>query len=206
MSLRQLRFTRASVFYILIHRTCWKSSLLTFRDVEVIWGWVDLYNFTISVVKHPRYWKRGWVYHKERPWEQSYISRWTVHHQYIHRNINVICSCFNPSREFPFSSNFTEAYIFFALLSIHLRHISRLSWIYYYVVFELLQSFLFFFQGFGSRSNSLERNSCSGTLGPAQPFVADPSMPPLPIPNTAIQLEEARRRLEDDVRPRMKQR
>lgn len=54
-----------------------------------------------------------------------------------------------------------------------------------------------------SRSSSLERNSGSGggtILGPAQPFVADPNMPPLPLPNTAMQLEEARRRLEDDVR------
>lgn len=56
-------------------------------------------------------------------------------------------------------------------------------------------------KGYGSRSSSLERNSAvGGTLGPAQPFVADPNMPPLPLPNTAIQLEEARRRLEDDIR------
>ncbi|KAJ8949071.1 hypothetical protein NQ318_016973 [Aromia moschata] len=61
-------------------------------------------------------------------------------------------------------------------------------------------------KGFGSRSSSLERNSCSGNLGPAQPFVADPSMPPLPSPNIAVQLEEARRRLEDDVRTRSRQR
>lgn len=61
-------------------------------------------------------------------------------------------------------------------------------------------------KGFGSRSNSLERNSGAGNLVPAQPFVADPSMPPLPSPNIAIQLEEARRRLEDDVRTRAKQR
>nr|XP_023025765.1 axin isoform X1 [Leptinotarsa decemlineata] len=62
-------------------------------------------------------------------------------------------------------------------------------------------------KGFGSRSSSLERGSSSGALGPAQPFIADPSMPPLPSPNTAIQLEEARRRLmEDDVRTRPKQR
>ncbi|KAJ8933838.1 hypothetical protein NQ314_013760 [Rhamnusium bicolor] len=61
-------------------------------------------------------------------------------------------------------------------------------------------------KGFGSRSSSLERNSCSGNLGPAQPFVADPSMPPLPSPNIAIQLEEARRRLEDDVKTRSRQR
>ncbi|XP_031353608.1 axin isoform X2 [Photinus pyralis] len=52
----------------------------------------------------------------------------------------------------------------------------------------------------GSRSSSMERNSVANSLVPAQPFVADPSMPPLPLPNTAIQLEEARRRLEDDVR------
>ncbi|XP_025829569.1 axin-1 isoform X2 [Agrilus planipennis] len=58
----------------------------------------------------------------------------------------------------------------------------------------------------GSRSSSLERGSVSGSLGPAQPFVADPSMPPLPLPNTSIQLEEARRRLEDDVRTRSRQR
>lgn len=62
-------------------------------------------------------------------------------------------------------------------------------------------------KGFGSRSSSVERNSVTGVnLVPAQPFVADPSMPPLPLPNTVTQLEEARRRLEDDVRPRSKQR
>ncbi|XP_018561819.1 axin-1 [Anoplophora glabripennis] len=61
-------------------------------------------------------------------------------------------------------------------------------------------------KGFGSRSGSLERNSGAGNLVPAQPFVADPSMPPLPSPNISIQLEEARRRLEDDVRTRGKQR
>lgn len=54
---------------------------------------------------------------------------------------------------------------------------------------------------YGSRSNSLERSE------PAQPFIADPSMPPLPHPNTDIQLEEIRRRLtEDDGRMRSKQR
>ncbi|XP_069697428.1 axin isoform X2 [Periplaneta americana] len=51
-----------------------------------------------------------------------------------------------------------------------------------------------------SRSGSLERSSNGvagpgGAWGPAQPFVADPSMPPLPLPHTATQLEEARRRL-----------
>ncbi|KAJ9597773.1 hypothetical protein L9F63_011381 [Diploptera punctata] len=51
-----------------------------------------------------------------------------------------------------------------------------------------------------SRSGSLERGSSggacpSGAWGPAQPFVADPSMPPLPLPHTPTQLEEARRRL-----------
>lgn len=51
-----------------------------------------------------------------------------------------------------------------------------------------------------SRSGSLERGNSGGAgpggaLGPAQPFVADPSMPPLPLPHTATQLEEARRRL-----------
>lgn len=53
-----------------------------------------------------------------------------------------------------------------------------------------------------SRSSSLERSgtTCSGgerrVREPAQPFVADPNMPPLPPPHTATQLEEARRRLE----------
>ncbi|XP_071444021.1 axin [Hetaerina americana] len=73
-----------------------------------------------------------------------------------------------------------------------------------------------------SRSGSLERASGSGAVAqntglcssgvsgggwggghsPAQPFVADPCMPPLPLPHTPTQLEEARRRLEDDFRPR----
>ncbi|XP_059476369.1 axin-1 isoform X2 [Neocloeon triangulifer] len=61
--------------------------------------------------------------------------------------------------------------------------------------------------GNGSRSGSQERGLVSSVLpplnvgawsnAPNQPFVADPSMPPLPSPNTATQLEEARRRLED---------
>lgn len=37
---------------------------------------------------------------------------------------------------------------------------------------------------------------------PAQPFVADPNMPPLPPPHTATQLEEARRRLDEEMRLR----
>ncbi|KAF4522833.1 hypothetical protein B566_EDAN008095 [Ephemera danica] len=37
----------------------------------------------------------------------------------------------------------------------------------------------------------------SWSHSPAQPFMADPSMPLLPLPHTATQLEEARRRLED---------
>lgn len=57
-----------------------------------------------------------------------------------------------------------------------------------------------------SRSDSLERGVAMGPMGPmgaagvgpAQPFVADPSMPPLPQPHTATQLEEARRRLMDE--------
>lgn len=59
----------------------------------------------------------------------------------------------------------------------------------------------------GSRSGSQEKVPVCSTLpplntgawsnAPSQPFVADPSMPPLPSPNTATQLEEARRRLED---------
>lgn len=47
-------------------------------------------------------------------------------------------------------------------------------------------------KGYGSRSSSLERN-CS--TKPAQPFVADPNMPPLPSPHTDTQLEEVNRRL-----------
>ncbi|XP_050302242.1 axin-1 isoform X2 [Anthonomus grandis grandis] len=62
-------------------------------------------------------------------------------------------------------------------------------------------------KGFGSRSSSVERNSATGgNLVPAQPFVADPSKPPMQMPNTLTQLEEARRRLEDNVRTRSKQR
>ncbi|KAL3273078.1 hypothetical protein HHI36_014533 [Cryptolaemus montrouzieri] len=54
-------------------------------------------------------------------------------------------------------------------------------------------------KGFGtSRSNSLERGNTAESLGPAQPFIADPNMPPPPLPSTIIQLEEARRRLMDD--------
>lgn len=64
-------------------------------------------------------------------------------------------------------------------------------------------------KNYGSRSNSLERSGASSTLCPAQPFVADPSMPPLPQPNTTIQLEEAIRRLnegkDEDLRTRSKQ-
>lgn len=56
-----------------------------------------------------------------------------------------------------------------------------------------------------SRSGSLERTGpappTSSGPSPAQPFVADPSMPPLPSPHTPTQLEEARRRLlEDELR------
>ena len=39
--------------------------------------------------------------------------------------------------------------------------------------------------------------SGTGVL-PSQPFVQDPSMPPLPLPNTTVQLEEVHRRLEAD--------
>lgn len=65
-----------------------------------------------------------------------------------------------------------------------------------------LNNYLYFsILGYGSRSNSLERNNAR----PAQPFVADPNMPPPPHPNTAVQLEEARRRLmEDDQRSRQR--
>ncbi|BET01889.1 Axis inhibition protein [Nesidiocoris tenuis] len=44
------------------------------------------------------------------------------------------------------------------------------------------------------------RGRRSPPTGPAQPFVADPSMPPLGPPHTPTQLDEARRRLEDQVR------
>ncbi|XP_018357930.1 PREDICTED: axin-1 isoform X3 [Trachymyrmex cornetzi] len=51
---------------------------------------------------------------------------------------------------------------------------------------------------YGSRSESLERpNREQWSMGvPAQPFIADPGMPPLPLPHTEIQLEEIRRRLQ----------
>lgn len=52
----------------------------------------------------------------------------------------------------------------------------------------------------GSRSSSVERNSVTGAT---QPFVGETCKVPLSVPNT---LEEARRRLEDDVRARTKQR
>ncbi|XP_054283765.1 axin-like isoform X2 [Macrosteles quadrilineatus] len=45
---------------------------------------------------------------------------------------------------------------------------------------------------------SLHRRRSASPPAPAQPFVADPSMPPLPSPHTATQLEEARRRLMED--------
>ncbi|XP_046660071.1 axin isoform X2 [Homalodisca vitripennis] len=45
------------------------------------------------------------------------------------------------------------------------------------------------------------RRRSASPPAPAQPFVADPSMPPLPSPHTPTQLEEARRRLlEDELR------
>jgi axin 1 len=55
---------------------------------------------------------------------------------------------------------------------------------------------------YGSRSGSLDRTNRDGWGIPAQPFVADPGMPPLPQPNTATQLEEARRRLLEEDRAR----
>lgn len=58
-----------------------------------------------------------------------------------------------------------------------------------------------------SRSGSLERGghaSWSGSLPqPSQPIMGDPSMPMLPPPNTTTQLEEARRRLEDDTKTKL---
>ncbi|XP_066582059.1 axin-1-like isoform X2 [Prorops nasuta] len=53
---------------------------------------------------------------------------------------------------------------------------------------------------YSSRSGSLERTSRETWGVPAQPFVADPGMPPLPQPHTATQLEEARRRLMEEER------
>lgn len=44
------------------------------------------------------------------------------------------------------------------------------------------------------------RRRSASPPAPAQPFVADPSMPPLPSPHTATQLEEARRRLIEDTK------
>ncbi|XP_011696978.1 PREDICTED: axin-2 isoform X2 [Wasmannia auropunctata] len=63
---------------------------------------------------------------------------------------------------------------------------------------------------YGSRSESLERsNRETWSMGvPAQPFVADPGMPPLTPPHTVIQLEETCRRLleENKMRASCKQR
>ncbi|KAL0131782.1 hypothetical protein PUN28_002969 [Cardiocondyla obscurior] len=62
---------------------------------------------------------------------------------------------------------------------------------------------------YGSRSGSLERpNRETWGMGvPAQPFVADPGMPPLTPPHTVIQLEETCRRLEEEkIRASCKQR
>ena len=36
---------------------------------------------------------------------------------------------------------------------------------------------------------------------PGQPIVQDPSMPPMPLPNTTVQLEEVNRRLYDTANP-----
>ncbi|XP_036151413.1 axin isoform X2 [Monomorium pharaonis] len=57
---------------------------------------------------------------------------------------------------------------------------------------------------YGSRSGSLERpNRETWSMGvPAQPFVADPGMPPLPPPHTVIQLEETCRRLMEENKTR----
>ncbi|XP_019762013.2 axin isoform X1 [Dendroctonus ponderosae] len=55
-------------------------------------------------------------------------------------------------------------------------------------------------KGFGSRSSSVERTSVTSAS------LADPSKATMSTPNTLTQLEEARRRLEDDVKARSKQR
>lgn len=46
-----------------------------------------------------------------------------------------------------------------------------------------------------SLPGTMERSSDRRRGEPSQPFIADPSMPPLPSPHTVTQLEEARRRL-----------
>jgi len=53
----------------------------------------------------------------------------------------------------------------------------------------------------GSRSGSQERClvGVGATAGQAQPFVTDPMMPLLPQPHTPTQLEEARRRLDEEL-------
>ena len=68
--------------------------------------------------------------------------------------------------------------------------------------------------GGGSRSASLDRSRERGRLMmddfnkgasmvPAQPIVQDPSMPLLDPPNPTTQLEEAKRRLEDESKQRI---
>ncbi|XP_051888649.1 axin-2 isoform X2 [Pristis pectinata] len=52
----------------------------------------------------------------------------------------------------------------------------------------------------GERSSRLHLGTTHprGSAQPSHPFIQDPAMPPLPPPNTLAQLEEARRRLEEE--------
>ncbi|XP_043278871.1 axin isoform X2 [Venturia canescens] len=56
--------------------------------------------------------------------------------------------------------------------------------------------------GKSTRSGSLERTSREKSGICIHPFVADPGMPPLPPPEPATQLDEAKRRLEEEERAR----
>ncbi|KAM4531124.1 axin-2-like isoform 4-T6 [Odontesthes bonariensis] len=62
-------------------------------------------------------------------------------------------------------------------------------------------------KSFGGSSTQTHTWGGGGSCGhlrshqPAQPFIQDPAMPPLPPPNTLAQLEEACRRLEESTKP-----
>lgn len=67
-------------------------------------------------------------------------------------------------------------------------------------------------KSFGGSSTQTHTWGGGGSCGhlrshqPAQPFIQDPAMPPLPPPNTLAQLEEACRRLEEVSTKNTKQR
>lgn len=67
-------------------------------------------------------------------------------------------------------------------------------------------------KSFGGSSTQTHTWGGGGSCGhlrshqPAQPFIQDPAMPPLPPPNTLAQLEEACRRLEEVSTKTTKQR